>query len=162
MEHLVTGAYKRLAVSEGGQLYYLFEDGNTRRASPALIPLPYQAPSFDGFLAPTLPDLLGRGITRALYRAHHLSLWSPSGSNTSDTHGTHAKATSVREGAASRQKLITLEFRFETAATVVTVVSSDWHFRRSVLQQTACPPSGHGGELAGEVAVAHDISITRL
>jgi hypothetical protein len=74
MEHLVTGAYKRLAVSEGGQLYYLFEDGNTRRASPALIPLPYQAPSFDGFLAPTLPDLLGRGITRALYRAHHLSL----------------------------------------------------------------------------------------
>jgi hypothetical protein len=69
MEHLVIGAYKRLAISDGGQLYHLFEDGNTRRASPPLIQLPYQAPSFGRFLAPTLPDLLGRGIMSALCRA---------------------------------------------------------------------------------------------
>jgi hypothetical protein len=69
MEHLVTGGYKRLAVSVDEHLYHLFENGNTRRDAPALIPLPYRAPSSDQFLPPSLPDLLRRGITRAFCRS---------------------------------------------------------------------------------------------
>lgn len=70
MEHLVTGRYKRLAVSDDKHLYHLFENGNTRRDPPALMPLPYRAPSFDQLLPPSLPDLLRRGITRAFCRTN--------------------------------------------------------------------------------------------
>ena len=78
VEHLVTGGYKRLAVSRDGQLYYLFDDANTRHSSPALISLPYQVPSFDRFPAPSLPELLGRGLPGRSTRAHR-RLLGPAG-----------------------------------------------------------------------------------